>query len=285
MLLKLENLQVTGSFKPRGATNRILAMEPEERSRGVVAASTGNHALGVAHALEATGLEGTIYLPEDVSASKREALERYPVELRVGGTPEEGEAEARRAAETRGATYVSPYNDPLVVAGQGTVGLEVEGQAEEVDAVFASVGGGGLISGIAGYLKHRRPEVEVVGCYPERSPAMAEAVRAGEVVDTEIRPTLSDGTAGGLEPGSVTVESCRALVDRWVGVGEEEIADAMRQVLFRDHLLVEGAAGVAVAGFLRCADAFRGRRVALVMCGGNVAADTLREVFLPPASG
>jgi threonine dehydratase len=152
-------------------------------------------------------------------------------------------------------------------------------QAEHLDAVFVAVGGGGLVSGVAAYMKAQWPDVLVVGCQPERSAVMFESLRAGRIVELPDRPTLSDGTAGGIEAGSVTFGLCQQLVDRFVLVSEEEIGAAMRLAIEVQHTLIEGAAGVALAAFLRCAEEFRGMRVAVVLCGANVSAATLKTVL------
>jgi threonine dehydratase len=279
--LKCENLQHTGSFKPRGALNKILALGPDALARGVVTASTGNHGRGVAHALSVVGARGTIYLPTTVPASKVAALKRYPgVTLERYGTDSAvTEAHARAAAEQAGQVYVSPYNDLDVIAGQGTIGVELERQCPALDAVFVAVGGGGLISGVAAYLKACRPGLRVIGCWPERSPALYAALQAGRIVDVPELPTLSDGTAGGVEAGAITFGLARELIDECVLVSEDEIADAMRLVLAEHHLAVEGAAGVAVAAYRKTAGQYAGRNVAIVLCGGNVAYSTIKSVM------
>ncbi len=288
--LKLENLQATGSFKLRGATSKLLSLGALERARGVVAASSGNHGLGVAHALRAAGGRGVVFVPEGASPTKVEAIRAYgrsgaPVEVReVRGDPVRAERAARRWAEERGLVYVSPYNDPAVVGGQGTVGVELARQLGRIDAVFVALGGGGLISGVAGYLRSLGDAflgrgLEVVACSPENSPVMHESVRAGRILELDSAPTLSDGTAGGVEEGAITFELCRRLVDRFVLVSEEEIAAAMRLVIGRHHTLIEGAAGAAVAGYLKAKERYRGRNVVIVLCGANVSLETLRRVL------
>ncbi|HSO20744.1 MAG TPA: pyridoxal-phosphate dependent enzyme, partial [Desulfosarcina sp.] len=228
VLLKLESVQHTGSFKVRGALNRLLALDDGERRAGVVAASSGNHGLAMAFGMRRLGVAGTIYLPENASPLKVRMLEELGADVRFHGTDcDTTEAYARREANITGRTYVSPYNDPLVLGGQGTIGLEILERLPRVDVVFTSVGGGGLIAGVAGSVKAVRREAAVVGCLPEHSPAMAESVRLGRVAAVDHRETLSDGTAGGIEPGAITVDPCRALVDDWVLVPEAEIRDAM----------------------------------------------------------
>src|SRR5262245_53079893 len=280
VLLKLENLQRTGSFKLRGAMNRLLTLPPAELARGVVTASSGNHGAAVSWGLAALGGRGIGVVPEDASPANVQAIHDLGAEVRAEGHASGlSEILARRHAAAEGLTYVSPYNDPAVVAGQGTVGLEIDRQAGPVDAVFVALGGGGLIGGIGGYLKGAGRRVTIVACSPENSAVMHHSIATGRVVEMESKPTLSDGTAGAVEPGKITLDLCREVVDESVLVTEDEIAAAMSLVIGRHYTLVEGAAGVAVAGYLKLADRFRGRRVAVVLCGANIALDKLRAVL------
>jgi threonine dehydratase len=280
VFLKLECFQETGTFKLRGATNRLLELDEEARRRGVVAASSGNHGLAVAAAAARLSLPCIVFVPENASHSKVAGILGRGVELRHHGEDcVETEAFARRYADELGMTYVSPYNDPLVVAGQGTVGRELGQQAPRLDAVFVSVGGGGLVSGVGTWLKSVRPSIEVIACSPEASPTMHCSLEAGRVVLPEIGPTLSDGTAGGLEKGAITLPICQQVVDRSVLVTEDAIAAAMRLMMARHHVLVEGAAGVAVAGWAKERERLQGKRVAIILCGANVSLDVLRDVL------
>ena len=279
-LLKLENLQHTGSFKLRGALNVLLALPERERRRGIVAASSGNHGAAVAYGARALGVPALVFVPGDASPVKVAAMRRLGAEVRAHGTDcVESEVFARAYTAERGMAYVSPYNDPLVVAGQGTVGVEIARQAERLDALVVAVGGGGLIGGTAAYLRSVWPGLRVIGAQPERSAVMAESVRAGRILDLPSEPTLSDGTAGGIEPGALTFDLCREVVDEFVLVPEEEIASGMRLMIEAEHVLVEGAAGVAVAGYLRLAERLRGQTVGVVLCGANVSLATLRSIL------
>lgn len=278
--LKCENLQVTGSFKVRGATNCLLLLPEEARRRGVVAASSGNHGIAVAHAGRALGIPVTVYVPEGASPVKTAAMRRLGATVVSFGTDGlDTEVEARRRADAGGLAYVSPYNDQAVVAGQGTIGVELLRQVPDVDAIVVAVGGGGLIGGIATILKRHRPGIRVVGAQPTNSRVMAESVRAGHVLDLPSLPTLSDGTAGGVERDSLTFALCRDLVDDWVTVDEDAIGRAMRHAIEVEHLLVEGAAGVAVAALEAHQAAVRGKRVVVVLCGANVSAEKLKQVL------
>lgn len=278
--LKLENRLRTGSFKLRGALSKLTALAPEERVRGVVTASSGNHGAAVAYGLRLLGMRGTIFVPEHASPAKVDAIRGYGGEVRRHGDDSVlTEAFARRYAEEGGMVYISPYNDPQVIGGQGTIGVELARQLEQIDAVFVAVGGGGLIAGIAGYLKGIGRTAEIVGCSPEHSAAMLASVRAGQVVDIESLPTLSDGTAGGIEPDTITFVPCRALVDVWVPIPEQEIAAALRMLVAAHEMPVEGAAAVAVAAFLKEHRRYTGRNVVLVICGANIDTCTLQQVL------
>jgi threonine dehydratase len=274
--LKCEQMQRSGSFKLRGALNSILSLSPDALARGVVTASTGNHGRAVATALAALGARGTVYLPHSAPAVKVRALRRFSnIELVFEG--DEGgatELAARSVAERQGRPYISPYNDATVIAGQGTLGLEFAAQCPSLDAVFIAVGGGGLISGIASAMR-----CQIVGCWPENSVAMYESMRAGQIVAPPERPTLSDATAGSVEPGAITLDLCRSLIDDCVLVSEAEIADAIRFMIAEHQMIVEGAAGVAVAAYRKTAARYAGRSVGIVLCGGNIGYDTLRTII------
>ena len=223
VFLKMENLQHTGSFKVRGALNKIQTLATEQLEGGVVTASTGNHGAAVAFALGKLGAKGTVFVPGTASPDKVALVERLGAEVRYYGDDcAEAETHARAFAGDNGLPYISPYNDPQIVGGQGTIGLELDRQLDRIDAVFVSLGGGGLISGIAAYLKSRHPGVKIVGCSPENSQVMIQSVRAGKILDLPSKPTLSDGTAGGVEPGAITFELCRQLVKEYVTVSEAE---------------------------------------------------------------
>ena len=190
------------------------------------------------------------------------------------------EISAREAAAQRGQLFISPYNDPHIIAGQGTIAVELLRQQPQLDAVFATVGGGGLMSGIASYLKGSARAVQTIGCQPERSAVMLASVRAGRIVEEESSlPTLSDGSAGGIEEQTITFDLCRRHVDHWRTVSEEEIAGAMRLIYRESSEIIEGAAGVAVASLLQMGKRCAGKRLAVVICGGNVDEETWQRVL------
>ena len=271
LLFKMENLQDTGSFKLRGATNKILSLMPEEAARGVIAASNGNHGMGVAAAAKRLGIRAEVYVSPHVSPVKAKRIEEYGAIIRRAGTnPLEAELAARAAAAQQAKVFISPYNDPEVMAGQGTIAVELEKQQPGIDAIFIAVGGGGLIGGIGTYQKMSSPGTEIVGCWPENSRVLYESMKAGTVIDFPEQPTLSESTAGGLEPDSVTLPVCKQVIDRSVLVTEDEIAAAVKRIRDAKGWIIEGAAGVAVAAFLKEAKHYRGKTVVVVICGGNV---------------
>ena len=280
LFLKLEHLQHTGSFKARGAFSKLLALDAAQRARGVIAASTGNHGAAVAYAASKLGTQARIAVPTTAAASKVEKIRALGGEVLVHG--EDGavsEAWARALAEAEGVEYLSPYNDLAVVAGQGSCGLELRRQLSGADVVFIALGGGGLLAGVAAAVKEAWPGVRVVGASPENSAVMIESIRAGQLLDLPSKPTLSDGTAGGVEPGAITFELCRDLADELVTVTEGEIRRAMRLVYERDGVMLVGAGGVAVAAALAQADRLAGKTAVAIVCGGNVAPAAFQEAI------
>jgi len=278
--LKLENLQHTGSFKLRGAFNKLLSLSEEDREAGGVAASSGNHGAAIAYAMKKLGVAGTIFVPEQTSPTKVDAIKRAGGDVRFFGTDGlDTETHAREYAEQHGMVYLSPYNDPDVIAGQGTCGVEIAQQLSNTDAIFIAVGGGGLISGVGSFLKSVNPSLTVVSCQPAASAVMTESVKAGKILDLPSDPTLSDGTAGGIEANAITFDICREVTDEFVVVSEEQIAEAMRGFIDSHHMLPEGAAGVAIAGLLASGDKYKGKNVVVIVCGGNVSRETLKKVI------
>ncbi len=279
IFFKLENLQYTGSFKLRGAANRLMTLTPGQRDAGCVAASSGNHGAAVAYAMRKLGIEGVIFVPERTSRAKVDAIRSYGGDVRFFGSDGlDTELHARAFAGEHGMFYVSPYNDLEVIAGQGTCGIEIAGSVPELDTLYVAVGGG-LVSGVASVLKSSNPAIRIVGCQPEASAVMAHSVEAGRIVDEPSRTTLSDGTAGGVEQDAMTFELCRDLVDEFVLVSEAEIAQAMRRFIDFEHQLIEGAAGVALGAMLKQREVLAGRRAAVLICGGNVGRETLKRVL------
>jgi threonine dehydratase len=280
VFLKLEHLQHTGSFKFRGATNKISLLTPEQAAAGVVTASNGNHGLAVAAAAQARGIVAEVYVSSHVSPSKVSRIQQYNARIRtVGDNPLDAELAARKAASVSGRVFISPYNDADVIAGQGTIAVELHKQLPSLDAVFVAVGGGGLIGGIGAYLKAASANTEIVGCWPENSPVLYKCMEAGRILNVPEQPTLSESTAGGLEPETVTLDLCRTVVDRGILVSETEILNAMGCALEEDHWLIEGAAGVALAAYLRERRKYAGKSVAVVVCGRNLSAEVLQRLL------
>ncbi len=278
--LKLENQQHTGSFKPRGAFNKLLSLDRATLSRGVIAASTGNHGAAVAFAARELGAAARVVVPGNADPGKIAAIDSLGGEVIVHGEDSAiAETYARALAAREDLPFISPYNDIDVAAGQGTVGVEITRQLHGIDAVFIALGGGGLLAGVGAWIKWVRPEAAIIGCSPENSAVMIHSIRAGKVLELESKPTLSDGTAGGVERDAVTFDWCRELADDLVTVSEDEIRLAMRRVHEAHGLAVEGAAGVAVAAFLGQAERWRNRRVVAIVCGGNVSPAVLRSVL------
>ncbi len=280
VFLKLENFQITGSFKARGALNKLTSLTQEERKLGVVTASSGNHGAAVAYGSQALGVDAEVYVPKSASPAKIAVIKSYGANVELFGDDcVETEARARARAEETGRIYISPYNDETVMAGQGTVGVELHRALETVDAVFVSLGGGGLIGGLGTYLKSALPGVEIVAVSPDQSPAMHACLEAGKIIDVPCYDTLSDGTAGGVEPGAITFDVCRDVVDRSLLVSEDNIAAAMKTFMEKHRMMLEGAAGVALAGFLQVAENYANKRVAIVICGANISLEKLNGVI------
>ncbi len=286
IVVKAEHRQRTGSFKIRGALNKVFTLPAETAAAGVVTASSGNHGIGVATAAGARGIACTVYLPSGASPAKVAAIARLGATIvTVDGTDTaEAEAAARAAAVQGGLVYISPYNDPAVVAGQGTIGVEITEDSAgagigPVDAVVVAVGGGGLVSGIGTWIKDRWPATVLVGASPENDRAMAASVAAGSIIEPPARPTYSDGTAGAVEPDAITFPLCRDLVDRWVAVAEGDIARAVRNMIDDHHELVEGSDGVALAAAERYGRDHPGATLVVVSCGANISSDTLRRML------
>jgi threonine dehydratase len=276
--LKLECAQVTGSFKLRGAATAILA---DGARRPVVACSAGNHALGLAHAAALAGVEATLVVPESASPAKLAALGRYPARvLKLGASYDEAEAAALRLAQEEGLRFVSPYNHPQVVAGQGTLGAEILEQLPGAEVLIVGVGGGGLIGGVGLWAKAMNPNIRVIGVQAESSAAMLASLRAGQIVAAPDLPTLADGLAGGIEPGSITFPLVQRVADTLLAVSEAQIAAAMRWAFHEHHLVIEGSAAVTVAALLNGLVAgIAGRQVVVLLCGRNVASETLLAVL------
>ncbi len=280
--LKCENMQFTGSFKLRGACNKLLALQEAGRTGGVIAASTGNHGAAVAFAARKLGISARIFVPEGAKRGKVSLIQRLGAEIEVRGADSaETEAVARSRAAEEGLEYVSPYNDIDVVAGQGTIAVELARQGPAPDALYVALGGGGLISGVAAACREHLPTTRIIGCSPEPSAVMIHSVQAGRILEEASGPTLSDGTAGGVEPESITFPWVRDLVHELVVVPEEETKRTLKAFLETEEMLIEGAAAMALAAVRMRASEQASGRIGVILCGGNIDIRTLKAVLCP----
>ena len=278
VFFKLECFQTTGSFKLRGAMSKLSALNEDQRARGVLTVSAGNHGLAVAHCSEVLGLETTVVVPESASRAKVSSIGRYPVTLiERGASYDDAERAARELERESGATFVSPYNDREVIAGQGTIGIEILEDLRDIDAVVVPVGGGGLLAGLAIAVKALNPRVKVYGAEPLTSPTMTAALEAGRIVEIEEQPTIADGCAGNIEPGSITFPIIQRLVDGVILVTEEAIRNAIARVANEDHLMVEGSAAVSVAASMD--NVLDRMSIAAIVSGRNMSLDLFAEVI------
>jgi threonine dehydratase len=280
--LKREELQPTGAFKMRGAENKVAILAEGRPEAALVTASSGNHGIAVATAATRHDMRLTVLVGRAIAPAKLERLRsletrRITIEL-FGNDSDDAESEARRRDDAGHAIYVPPYNDPDVIAGQATVGVEILDDWPGVDTIVVPVGGGGLVAGIGLWAKAVNPKLRLIGVQPAASPPMYAHFETGSTDAMPIAPTLADGVAGNIEKTSITWKLCRQLVDEVVLVDEEEIADAMRWALDVPHMLLEGSAALGIAalrtGRVETAD----RRVAVVTTGRNVSLDALRAV-------
>jgi threonine dehydratase len=277
--LKLDSMQRTTSFKFRGALNKILSLTETELERGVVTASTGNYALAVAEAVRIREHRATIYVAEDLDASRLELLKSHGLDLVIHGEGAwDAEKEARRVAEEENKIYVSPYNDPLVVGGQGTCGYEISKQLPDLDAAFFACGGGGLLAGSAGWLKSHNPDMEAYGVSPANSPVIYESMRAGRIVEMETLPTLADTCAGGVDLDSMTLEPCLRYAEEIVLLTEKEIEESIRLLFEQHRLVVEGSGALSVGGLLKRKNRFKAKKVVAVICGRNIDLEVFKRI-------
>ncbi len=279
VFVKLENLQMTGSFKERGAANLLLQLSPDERRRGVVAASAGNHGLAVAFHAARLGVSAVIVMPEWAPLAKVTAARRRGAEVVLHGDNfDEAYARAREIEAARDLVFVHPFDDPRVIAGQGTIGLELLEQVPGLDAVLVPVGGGGLLGGVALAVKTERPAVQVIGVQAQEVPGMASALAAGTRVTVPAATTIADGIAV-RRVGEHTFDLARRHVDQVVTVAEEEIANAILLLLEIEKTVVEGAGAVPLAALANRRVALEGRTVALVISGGNIDVNVIARII------
>ncbi|MEM7227033.1 MAG: hydroxyectoine utilization dehydratase EutB [Pseudomonadota bacterium] len=278
--LKLETMQETGSFKLRGATNALAGLSPEERAQGVVGVSTGNHGRGVAHAAKALGVKAILCMSELVPQVKVDGIRALGAEARIiGRSQDEAQVEADRLVAEEGMVFVSPFDDPRVIAGQGTIGLELLEDLPDIDTVLVPLSGGGLISGIALALKTASPGIRVIGICMDRGAAMVESLAAGKPVEVEELPTLADSLGGGIGMDNrYTLEMVGRLVDDTVLLSEEQIAAGMAHAFHQERLVVEGGGSVGIGALIAGLAPNLGDKVAVVVSGRNVDTKRLAEI-------
>lgn len=279
ILLKLETFHVTGSYKERGALNGMLTMSPQQRARGVMAASAGNHAQGIAYHARHLGIRATIFMPVYTPLVKMSATRNWGAEVILHGENfDEASAEAQRCAQETGASFLHAFNDPAVIAGQGTIGLELLDQIPDVEAVVVPVGGGGLIAGVACAIKESHPAVRVIGVEPAALPSMTRALAAHGPVDLPPAATIADGVAV-RRVSDLTFEAAAKYVDELVTVDDEEIAIAILRLLEKQKLMAEGAGAVGLAALLQAKTSLRGKRTAVLITGGNIDVTLLAHII------
>ncbi|MDN5332369.1 MAG: threonine dehydratase [Tepidanaerobacteraceae bacterium] len=277
--LKMENLQKTGSFKIRGAYNKIAHLTEEEKKRGVIASSAGNHAQGVALGATSYGIKSTIVMPKHAPLSKVSATKKYGAEVVLhGNVYDEAYGMAKKIQEETGATFIHPFNDPYVIAGQGTIGLEILEDLPDADVIVVPIGGGGLISGVALAVKSLKPKVKIIGVQTQNMPSMAVSISKKTVTTVEGMPTIADGIAV-KTPGELTFEMVQKYVDDIVTVDEDEIANAILILLERAKVVTEGAGAVAVAAVLNRLTHVKNKKVVAVISGGNIDVNILSRVI------
>jgi threonine dehydratase len=277
--LKLENLQRTGSFKERGALNKLLTLSQVERDRGVIAASAGNHAQGVAFHAAARGIRAQIVMPLATPQVKVAATRSYGAEVILhGASYDEACEEALRRCALEGRTFIHPFDDAEVISGQGTIGLELLEQVPDIEAVVVPIGGGGLISGIACALKETNPKIRVIGVEPEKLPSMLRARENGAPVTIAAEATIADGIAV-RRAGDLTLPLVSRYVDKIVSVDDEEIASAILLLLEQEKTLAEGAGAAALAAVVQAKTNLRHRRTVVLVCGGNIDVTLLAKII------
>lgn len=279
LYLKTENLQETGSFKLRGAYYKISQLTDEEKARGIIACSAGNHAQGVAMAAARNGIKAMICMPDGAPLSKIEATKQMGAEIcLVKGVYDDAYAKALQLQEETGATFIHPFDDELVIAGQGTIGLEILDELEELDAVVVPIGGGGLISGIAFAIKHLNPDIKIYGVQAAGAASMFESRKAGTPVMLDSAATFADGIAV-KQPGENTFRIIDEYVDDIVTVTEDEIAASILALIEKQKVIAEGAGAVAVTAVMFDKLPIRGKKVACVVSGGNIDVNILSRVI------
>ena len=279
LYLKLENLEKSGSFKIRGAYNKMLHLTEAEKVCGVVASSAGNHAQGVAISATRLGIKSTIVMPKNAPFAKISATKSHGATVILeGGIYDEAYAKATEIKEETGAIFVHPFNDPYVIAGQGTIGLEMLEAQPDLEAIFVPIGGGGIAAGVALAVKKIKPEIKVIGVQSENAPSMYEAINSNKIETITVTRTIADGIAV-ARPGDLTFPIIQQYVDEIVTVSEAQVADAFLFLLEKCNLVCEGAGVVSVAALIANAKNFKNQKVGAVLSGGNIDINLIESVI------
>mgnify|MGYP001821564195 CR=1 FL=1 len=264
---KCENFQQTGSFKLRGAMSKLTMLDTATE---VITASSGNHGIACSHAARTSGHRLTVVLPEGVDAEKLKKIKSFGTRVVLHpGDSGKAEKHARQLAADTGCVYVSPYNDAVVMAGQGSIGLELLEQMPVIDNLFVSLGGGGLVSGVSSVIKSVSPDTRIIGVSAMHSAALEASIRVGRVIETEHRDTLADGCAGGIDENALTLPIASEVIDEFVHCSEDAIAEALYQLAWQEKMLVEGAAALAYAGYLAASEQYADQTNVVLLCGSN----------------
>jgi len=279
--LKLENTQLSHSFKIRGAFNKILTLTLEEKQKGIITCSSGNHGLATAIAAKKMDIAAKIVIPELTPRKKVDKIKKYNVDLLLYGDYDEAEKKALELAHQEGKTYISPYNDPDIITGQGTIGLEILEEFPEVEKVLVPIGGGGLVAGIAIAIKNKNRAIEVIGAQSVASPVMYESLKAGKILKSEelkIQDSIADGLSGGIEENSMTFTITQKNVDEVILVKEETVKQAIRLLWEKDNQIVEGAGAVGPAVVLENKEQFKNNKTVIIISGGNINDELFNKI-------
>jgi len=277
--LKLENLQITSSFKIRGALNRMLNLTAEDKQSGVITASTGNHAQAVAYSAAKLNVPARIVVPRTAPKVKVEKIRKHKVELILHGEDyDQAEQYAIELSKKEALTYISPYNDAMVIAGQGTIGLEILEEIPTVDTIIVPVSGGGLVGGIALAAKETRTAIKIQGVQPEATPAMYESLKAGRIINVEMRPTVADALDGNMEKGSLTFDLAQRYVDEVLLIKEDTIREAIKLLWERERQVAEGGGAIAIAPILEKRNRYASKTTVAVISGGNIDAPLFQSI-------
>lgn len=280
VFLKLENHQLTHSFKARGAVNKMVMLSEKEKKKGVITASAGNHAQGVALASKKLGIEAIIIIPEDAPDVKINAIKHYGIDpILHGSTFDETEDFALSKAKETGMIYVSPYNDKKIIEGNGTIALEILEEKDDINVFVVPVGGGGLISGISHVVKETNPKATIIGVQSEAAPAMYESIKQGKIVEVDLKESVADGIHGNIDRKSVTFDIVKKNVDEILLVNEEEIKESIKEYYLEYKEAIEGAAAVGLAALKRYKERFKGKRTAVILSGANIDKEDLDKIL------